>query len=137
MNAGYTIRQLMDEFGVTARTLRHYEDLGLLRPARVGLSRVFSGRDRARLKVALRGKRLGYTLQEIGELFQLYDGACAEPAQLHVFLAKLERKRAALEEQRADVETMLTEIEFFSHHCRRMLQGNAGVRIKPTNLTST
>jgi Predicted transcriptional regulators len=126
MSAGHTIRELMDEFGVTARTLRHYEELGLLHPARAGLSRIYSGRDRARLKVALRGKRLGYTLQEIGELFELYDDACADSAQLDVFLATLEKKRAALEQQRADVEAMLSEIQFFSDHCRRMLHSNVG-----------
>lgn len=137
MSTGYTIRQLRDEFGVTARTLRHYEDVGLLRPTRSGLSRLYSGRDRARLKVALRSKRLGYTLQEIGELFDLYDGACAEPAQLQAFLARLEKQRATLEQQRADVEAMLGEIRFFSNHCRRMLQSDDDVRVKSKKLTLT
>jgi DNA-binding transcriptional MerR regulator len=126
----YTIRQLVDEFGVTARTLRHYEDMGLVQPARHGTSRRYSGRDRARLKVALRSKRLGFTLEEIRELFELYDTAGAESHQLGAFVEKLERKRTVLEQQRDDLEIMLNEIRFFTDQCRRMLQGDAGVRLK-------
>jgi DNA-binding transcriptional MerR regulator len=126
----YTIRQLVDEFGVTARTLRHYEDMGLVQPARHGTSRRYSGRDRARLKVALRSKRLGFTLEEIRELFELYDTAGAESHQLGAFVEKLERKLTVLEQQRDDLEIMLNEIRFFTDQCRRMLQGDAGVRLK-------
>jgi DNA-binding transcriptional MerR regulator len=131
MALGYTIRQLMDEFGVTARTLRHYEQVGLLQPARHGTARSFSARDRARLKVALRSKRLGFTLQEIRELFELYDTAGAEPHQLEAFVAKLDRKRAVLEQQREDLDIMLNEIRFFTEHCRRMLQRDAGGQPDP------
>jgi DNA-binding transcriptional MerR regulator len=126
----YTIRQLVDEFGVTARTLRHYEDMGLVQPARHGTSRRYSGRDRARLKVALRSKRLGFTLEEIRELFELYDTSGADSHQLGAFVEKLERKRAVLEQQRDDLEIMLNEIRFFTDQCRRMLQGDVGVRLK-------
>lgn len=126
----YTIRQLVDEFGVTARTLRHYEDIGLVQPARHGTSRRYSGRDRARLKVALRSKRLGFALEEIRELFELYDTAGAESHQLGAFVEKLERKRTVLEQQRDDLEIMLNEIRFFAEQCRRMLQGDVGVRLK-------
>jgi DNA-binding transcriptional MerR regulator len=126
----YTIRQLVDEFGVTARTLRHYEDIGLVQPARHGTSRRYSGRDRARLKVALRSKRLGFTLEEIRELFELYDTAGAESHQLGAFVEKLERKRTVLEQQRDDLEIMLNEIRFFTDQCRRMLRGDVGVRLK-------
>ena len=73
MKATYTISELAQEFGVTTRTIRHYEDQGLLAPARHGVVRVFSARDRVRLKLALRGKRLGFGLNEIRELFDLYD----------------------------------------------------------------
>jgi DNA-binding transcriptional MerR regulator len=130
MASHYTIRQLVDEFGVTARTLRHYEDIGLVQPARHGTSRRYSGRDRARLKVALRSKRLGFTLEEIRELFELYDTAGAESHQLGAFVEKLERKRTVLEQRRDDLEIMLNEIRFFTEQCRRMLQGDAGVRLK-------
>jgi DNA-binding transcriptional MerR regulator len=130
----YTIRQLVNEFGVTARTLRHYEDMGLVQPARNGSARTYSGRDRARLKLALRSKRLGFSLEEIRELFELYDTAGAESQQLGTFVEKLERKRAVLEQQRADLEVMLSEIGFFTEQCRRMLQGDAGVKLKPAAL---
>src|SRR5687768_5108405 len=117
----YTITDLAQEFGVTTRTIRHYEDEGLLNPARQGVSRVFSARDRVRLKLALRGKRLGFSLQEIKELFDLYDLSKDERQQLEVFLAKLERRKALLDQQREDVEVMLHEVEFFAAQCRKLL----------------
>lgn len=117
----YTISDLAREFGVTARTLRHYEDEGLLTPGRKSGARVFSNRDRARLKLALRGKRLGFSLQQIRELFALYDSTGDEPAQLAQFLIKLDKHRADLEAQRTDVEIMLNEINFFATQCQRQL----------------
>ena len=134
MAASYTIRQLAEEFGVTARTLRHYEEVGLLRPERRGSVWQYSGRDRARLKVALRSKRVGFSLDEIRELFELYDTAGAEAAQLYAFIARLERKQVALEQQREDLDVMLAEIRFFTEHCRRVLQGEGGPRLKPHTL---
>src|SRR3982751_6012220 len=114
MTATFTIAELAREFGVTTRTIRHYEHEGLLMPARRGLVRIFSGRDRVRLKLALRGKRLGFSLQEIKELFDLYDLSKDQRHQLEAFLAKLEKRKALLEQQRQDVEIMLQEVEFFS-----------------------
>ena len=137
MSVSYTIRQLADEFGVTTRTLRHYEALGLLNPARTGQARKFSARDRARLKVALRSKRLGFTLQEISDLFGLYDGAQREPQQLAEFLARLERKRLALEQQREDLEVMLNEIRFFADQCRRLLEARQGSHPETLRMTLT
>lgn len=121
MTTTYTITDLAREFGVTTRTLRHYEDEGLLSPAREGMSRVFSARDRIRLKLALRGKRLGFTLQEIKELFDLYDLSKDERHQLEAFLDKLEKRKALLEQQREDIEVMLQEVEFFAAQCRKLL----------------
>lgn len=121
MSATYKIADLAREFGVTTRTIRHYEDEGLLTPGREGLTRVFSARDRIRLKLALRGKRLGFSLQEIKELFDLYDLAHDERPQLERFLAKLEARKALLHQQREDIEVMLNEIEFFAVQCRRQL----------------
>lgn len=121
MNKSYTISELAQEFGVTTRTLRHYEDQGLVTPARKGMSRIYSPRDRVRLKLALRGKRLGFSLEEIRELFELHDLALDERKQLEEFAAKLDRRRAQLEQQREDVEVMLNEINFFSTQCRRLL----------------
>jgi len=120
----FSITELAKEFGVTTRTIRHYEEQSLLCPAREGTSRIFSQRDRVRLKLALRGKRLGFSLSEIRELFELYDLAKDEKRQLEAFLVKLERRRAALEQQREDIEVMLNEINFFAGQCRRLLAGN-------------
>jgi len=122
MTATYTITELAQEFGVTTRTIRHYEDEGLLNPARQGTSRVFGPRDRVRLKLALRGVRLGFTLQEIKELFDLYDLSKDEHHQLEMFLAKLTKRKALLEQQREDIEVMLHEVEFFAVQCRKLLK---------------
>ncbi len=124
MSKTYTISDLAQEFGVTTRTLRHYEDQGLVTPARDGINRIYSHRDRVRLKLALRGKRLGFSLSEIRELFQLYDLANDERRQLEEFAVKLERRRAQLEQQREDVEVMLNEINFFATQCQRLLAGS-------------
>src|SRR6195256_954883 len=113
MNATYTISELAKEFAVTTRTIRYYEAQGLLSPRREGLNRVFTPRDRVRLKLALRGKRLGFSLSEIRELFELYDLARDEKRQLQEFLTKLEKRRAMIEQQREDMEVMLNELTFF------------------------
>jgi len=122
MSTTFTISDLAREFGVTTRTIRFYEDQGLLSPKREGTNRVFSQRDRVRLKLALRGKRLGFSLAEIRELFELYDVSRDEHKQLEEFLTRLERRRADLEQQREDIEVMLREIDFFANQCRRLLR---------------
>ena len=132
MTATYTITDLAQEFGVTTRTIRHYEDEGLLSPRREGMNRLFGNRDRVRLKLALRGKRLGFSLAEIRELFDLYDLARDEKRQLQEFLTKLERRRALLEQQREDIEVMLNEIAFFENQCRKLLAENPGPTRQPT-----
>jgi DNA-binding transcriptional MerR regulator len=121
MSDSYSIGELAREFGVTTRTIRHYEQEGLLTPVRNGQVRVFSRRDRVRLRLALRGKRLGFSLQEIRELFDLYDMARDERHQLEAFLEKLEKRKALLEQQREDIAAMLQEVEFFTAQCRRLL----------------
>jgi DNA-binding transcriptional MerR regulator len=128
----YSISQLAAEFEVTTRTIRFYEDQGLISPKREGSTRVFSGRDRVRLKLALRGKRLGFSLAEIRELFELYDVSRDERKQLEEFLTKLERRRARLEQQREDIAVMLNEIDFFAGQCRRLLkeQGSGDKAVK-------
>jgi DNA-binding transcriptional MerR regulator len=123
MATTFTISELAREFGVTTRTIRFYEDQGLLSPKREGTNRVFSPRDRVRLKLALRGKRLGFPLAEIRELFELYDVSRDQHPQLEEFLTRLERRRADLEQQREDIEVMLREIDFFANQCRRLLRG--------------
>jgi DNA-binding transcriptional MerR regulator len=119
----YTITDLAREFGLTTRAIRFYEDQGLLAPARVGRSRVYGNRDRVRLRLTLRGKRLGFALSEIRELIDMYDEARDEKAQLERFLEVLERRRAALEQQREDIEAVLAEVSDFEHRCRDRLAG--------------
>jgi len=126
MSNTYTISELAREFGVTTRTIRFYEDQGLLSPQREGTNRIFSQRDRVRLKLALRGKRLGFALAEIRELFELYDISRDEKKQLEEFLVRLERRRARLEQQREDIDVMLNEITFFANECRQLLKGKPG-----------
>jgi DNA-binding transcriptional MerR regulator len=121
MSQTFSISELAREFAVTTRTIRHYEEQGLLTPRREGTSRIFSARDRVRLKLALRGKRLGFSLSDIRELFELYDLARDERKQLEEFLAKLEKRRALLEQQKEDIEVMLNEVSFFAGQCRRLL----------------
>jgi DNA-binding transcriptional MerR regulator len=121
MSQTFSISELAREFGVTTRTIRHYEEQGLLSPRRERTSRIFSARDRVRLKLALRGKRLGFSLSDIRELFELYDLARDERKQLEEFLAKLEKRRALLEQQKEDIEVMLNEVSFFAGQCRRLL----------------
>lgn len=127
----YSISDLAQEFEVTTRTIRHYEEQGLLNPGREGTNRVFTNRDRVRLKLALRGKRLGFSLSDIRDLFELYDLSKDENKQLEEFLAKLEKRRVSLEQQREDIEVMLNEINFFSNQCRRLLAGKNGMKKEP------
>jgi DNA-binding transcriptional MerR regulator len=118
----YTITDLAREFGVTTRTIRFYEDHGLLRPGRVGRNRVYDKGDLVRLKLTLRGKRLGLSLTEIRELLEIYDAAHDETAQLSQFLIALRKRREALEQQREDIEATLAEIRAFESQCRRLLE---------------
>ena len=106
MNTQYTITELAREFDVTPRAIRFYEDQGLLSPSREGssgLRRVYSGRDRTRLKLTLRGKRLGFTLSEIRDLLDLYESPTDTAQQLHAFLATVTRHREVLERQLEDL----------------------------------
>ncbi len=121
----YTITELAREFGLTTRAIRFYEDQGLLAPGRAGRNRVYGLRDKVRLKLTLRGKRLGLSLSEIRELIDLYDAAKNEQAQVERFLEVLHRRRAILEQQREDIEAVLSEIAAFEHQCREFLAGNA------------
>ena len=125
MGQTYTITDLAKEFQVTTRTIRHYEDEGLVQPLREGSARVYNNRDRGRLRLALRGKRLGISLGDIRELFALYDLAHNESKQVEEFLAKLDKHRAQLEQQQTDIEVMLREFDFFSQQCRRLNQNKS------------
>ncbi len=124
-NPTFTITQLASEFDVTARAIRFYEDMGLLAPQRAGSRRVYSQRDRTRLKLTLRGKRLGLSLQEIKQLVDMYDSQAGGKAQLRAFLDVLAEHRRQLERQREDLETTLAEIVQHEARCRALLAGGA------------
>ncbi len=106
----FTISQLAREFGVTPRALRFYEDKDMLHPARDGTMRVYSMRDRARLLLILRGKRIGLTLNDIREILDLYDLGDGQRAQMRKSLEKFRRQVGELEEQKNDIETALGEL---------------------------
>jgi DNA-binding transcriptional MerR regulator len=118
----YSITDLAREFDVTSRTIRFYEDEGLIAPARRGQTRIFSARDRVRLKLILRGKRLGFSLEEIREIIDLYDAEPGEEGQLRHFLAKIGERRAALEQQRADIAETLGELAEVEERCLEQLK---------------
>jgi len=117
----FAISDLAREFGITPRTIRFWEDQGILAPAREGNKRVFTRRDRARLKMALRGKRLGLSLAEIKDLIGMYASTADETPQLLECLRVMDKRRAALEQQREDIEAMLAEIDQFQSLCRTEL----------------
>lgn len=117
----FTITELAREFDITPRAIRHYEEQGLLFPQREGQQRVYSKRDRTRLRLTLRGKRLGLALTEIKDLIDMYDTAPDYSSQLVKLLGVLAERKAALEQQREDIEAVLAEIETFEHQCRDIL----------------
>jgi DNA-binding transcriptional MerR regulator len=120
IEATYTITELAREFGLTPRAIRYYEDQGLITPARAGVQRVYSKRDRTRLRLTLRGKRLGLSLAEIRELIDMYDTA-PEATQLARFVEVLAERRVRLEQQREDIEAVLAEIDGLERQCRSLL----------------
>ena len=122
----FTITELAREFGLTTRAIRFYEDQGLLCPQRVGRNRVYANRDRVRLKLTLRGKRLGLSLSEIRELLDMYDAAKGDRGQLERFLEVLHKRRGALEQQREDIEAVLGEISTLEKQCQELLQKKGG-----------
>jgi len=107
----FRIGDLAREFGVTLRTLRFYEDKGLLKPQRNGVTRLYSKRDRARLKLILLGKRLGFSLDEVKRMIELYDPHGKNQTQLKVALEKGEEQMRILREQRTNIETAITELQ--------------------------
>ncbi len=117
----WTISELANEFSITPRTIRFYEDQGIVSPTRDGRNRVYAPRDRTRLRLALRGKRLGLQLSEIVSLIDMYDGPGATMAQLQHYMTVLARHRTLLERQRHDIEQTLAEIDEQQRHCEALL----------------
>jgi DNA-binding transcriptional MerR regulator len=113
----WTIAEIALEFGVTHRTIRYYEDVGLVSPERRGTARVFHPRDRIRLQLVLRGKRLGFPLDEIRTIVDLYDQQPGEAGQLRYLLGQIGDRRAELEQRRRDVEAALAELDELEQRC--------------------
>jgi len=109
--ASYSISELAREFDITTRTIRFYEDKGLLNPVRRGQTRVYSPEDRVRLKLILRGKRLGFSLDESREIIDMYDPAHGNVEQLQRLLQQIEQKRAQLKQQLRDIQSLMGELD--------------------------
>lgn len=117
-----TITQVTREFDVTTRTLRFYEAEGMLTPLRRGRSRLYSQRERTRLKLILRGKRLGLSLAEIREIIDMYDAEPGEEGQLSLLVAKIADRRAELRQKQHDIEITLRELDEVEQRCRERLE---------------
>src|SRR3982750_3710987 len=117
----FTIGELAREFDLTTRAIRFYEDCGLLSPQRSGRNRVYTARDRTRLKLTLRGKRLGLTLSEVKQLVDMYESPRDTQPQLKKFLVVLAKHREQLEQQLADLHANLEEVRAQEKEARRLL----------------
>lgn len=127
MAVTYSISDLSSEFDVTTRTIRFYEEKGLLRPGRNGNTRVYSAADRTKLKLILRGKRLGFTLDESRSIIDMYDPDHGNAEQLQTLIAKIREKRVQLQEQMHDIEVMLLDLRDAEENCMEALAGSSEV----------
>ncbi|AAQ59453.1 MerR family transcriptional regulator [Chromobacterium violaceum] len=123
----FTISDLAREFDVTLRTIRFYEEQGLIEPQRDGRQRLFTRRDRGRLKLILRGKRIGLSLAEIREIIDMYQLARDEASQSQKLLDLLLARRRQLEAQRRDIDAVLDEIATLENHCRDVIDSQSSV----------
>ena len=118
----YSISDLSSEFDITPRTLRFYEEKGLLNPKRQGKNRIYSQGDRVRLKLILRGKRLGFSLQESHDIIRMYNPRHSNSGQLHALLEKIQQKCQALEQQKHDIEQLLNDLRDSKQRCLQALK---------------
>jgi DNA-binding transcriptional MerR regulator len=118
----YTISELASEFDITPRTIRFYEEKGLLSPERDGQKRLFSSADRVRLQLILRGKRCGLSLEESRDIIDMYEPGRNNAEQLHSLLGKVEQRRGVLQAQLADLRQMLRELDEVQARCEQALQ---------------
>lgn len=125
----YTISELAEEFGITPRAIRFYEDEELIKPTRQGQSRIYAPRDRARLMLILRGKRVGFSLTEIKEMLDLYDINDGQATQLSYSIKKFSERINALEQQRADIEHALSELREGRARLELLLGGKSPARL--------
>lgn len=124
MPTEFSIRELADEFDVTTRTLRFYEEKGLLSPKRNNQTRTYSSSDRTRLRLILRGKRLGLTLEESASIILMYDSNTGNAEQLEALIAKIRDKREQLIQQRQDLDMMLLDLADAEERCTQALSKN-------------
>lgn len=117
----YTISEMMSAFDVTARTLRFYEQEGLLSPGRNGQHRLYDARERTRLKLILRGKRLGFSLTEIADILGMYDTAPGEAGQLEHLIERIDERRVQLEQKLRDINDALADLDHVEAGCRARL----------------
>lgn len=117
----YSIGELSREFDITPRSIRFYEEQGLLAPERNGQNRVYKKKDRVRLRLILRGKRLGFSLSEVKTLFDLYDDSSNSRPQLEAMLQMTQDKRAIMLQQMDDIKMLMTELDDVEHRCREEL----------------
>lgn len=126
MEETYSISQLAKEFEITTRSIRHYEDFGLVSPSRRGKTRIYDRKDKIRLKLTLRGKRLGLSLAEIKELLDMYDTSNSNKnRQLLATIAKIEQKKSELEQQLLDIREIQDELDLAEVRCRTALEKNS------------
>lgn len=125
----YTIGELADEFGITTRTIRFYESRGLISPARKGANRSYDRRDRARLTLILRGKNLGFSLEDIAEYLALYDSDPGQQVQTKLLLGKVEATIEDLNQKRADIDRTLRDLKELRAKCAEYLRGGGPQRV--------
>ena len=123
-NEVMTVTELARETGVTARAIRFYESKGLLHPQRAGTTRIYTHRERGRLQLILRGKRLGFSLTDIGDYLNLYDADPTQQDQIMLLLAKVDARIKELESQKIDLEAALTELSAVKDQALRALKNN-------------
>ncbi|MGD8913347.1 MAG: MerR family DNA-binding transcriptional regulator [Candidatus Thiodiazotropha sp.] len=127
-----SVTELAEELGITPRAVRFYETKGLIKPRRAGTTRVYTHRDRARMQLILRGKRLGFTLSDIKEYLDMYDVDPSQTKQVRLLLDKVNQRIDELEQQREDLATTLIELEEMRHECltsidaKNLLEKNLG-----------
>lgn len=117
----YSIGELAKEFDITTRSIRFYEDQGLIHPTRKGQTRIYNQRDKVRLKLILRGKRLGFSLAETGRLFELYDADKSSETQLTTIMKLIAEKKADLNQQLEDIKAVLVELTGLENNCQSAL----------------
>jgi len=118
----YSIGELAKQFDITTRSIRFYEDEGLLSPKRQGQQRIYTNKDKVRLKLILRGKRLGFSLAETRRLFELYDADNSSAAQLQKVLELISEKKVSLKQQMEDINVLLTELSGLEQRCQDELE---------------